>query len=42
MLLLCTMFVINIEWDYNYYQLWSDNEWLVDKMLTLLDEDITM
>jgi len=34
--------IMNIEWDYNYYQPWSDNEWLVDKMLALLDEDITM
>jgi len=32
----------NIEWDYNYYQPWSDNEWLVDKMLVLLDKYITM
>ena len=32
---------MNIEWDYNY-QLWSDNEWLVDKMLAMLDEDIIM
>jgi len=34
--------VMNIEWDYNYYQPWSDNEWLVDEMLAMLDEDITM
>jgi len=34
--------VMNIEWDYNYYQPWSDNEWLVDEMLVLLNEDITM
>ena len=34
--------VMNIKWDYSYYQLWSDNEWLVDKMLVMLDEDITM
>ena len=33
--------VMNIEWDYNYYQPWSDNEWLVDKMLAMLDKDIT-
>ena len=31
---------MNIEWDYNYYQPWSDNEWLVDEMLAMLDEDI--
>ena len=33
---------MNIEWDYNYYQPWSDNEWLVDEMLVLLDKDIKM
>jgi len=32
--------IINIEWDYNYYQPWSDNEWLVDEMLAMLDEDV--
>ena len=35
-------YVMNIEWDYNYYQPWSDNEQLVDEMLAMLDEDITM
>jgi len=35
-------FVMNIEWDYNYYKPWSDNEWLVDEMLAMLDEDIIM
>ena len=34
--------VMNIEWDYNYYQPWSNNKWLVDKMLALLNEDITI
>jgi len=34
--------VMNIEWDYNYYQPWSDNEWLVDKMLAMLNKDIIM
>jgi len=34
--------VMNIEWDYNYYQPWSDNEWLLEEMLAMLDEDITM
>ena len=40
---------MNIEWDYSYYQPWSDNEWLVDKiiaiweeMLMAQNEDITM
>jgi len=34
--------VMNIEWDYNYYQPWSDNEWLVDEMLAMLNKDIIM
>ena len=34
--------VMNIEQDYNYYQLWSDNEWLVDEILAMLDKDIIM
>ena len=31
---------MNIERDYNYYQPWSDNEWLVDKMLAMLDRTL--
>jgi len=34
--------VMNIEWDYNYYQPWSDNKQLVDEMLAMLDEDVMM
>ena len=34
--------IMNIEWDYNYYQPWSDNECLVDEMLAILNEDIIM
>jgi len=34
--------VMNIEWDYDYYQPWSDNEWLVDEMLAMLDKDVMM
>jgi len=37
-----TLSVMNIEWNYNYYQPWSDNEWLVDEMLAMLDKDIIM
>ena len=37
-----TTSIINIKWDYNYYQPWSDNKWLVNKMLAMLDEDITI
>jgi len=28
-------YVMNIEWDYSYYQPWSDNEWLVDEMIVM-------
>ena len=31
---------MNIEWDYNYYQPWSDNEQLVDEMLAIQNKDI--
>ena len=33
---------MNIEWVYNYYQPQSDNKQLVDKMLAMLDKDITI
>ena len=40
---------MNIEWDYSYYQPWSDNEWLVDEIMAIQEEtlmaqskDITM
>jgi len=43
------LYVMNIEWDYSYYQPWSDNEWLVDEMIVMREEtlmvqneDITM
>ena len=35
-------YVINIKWDYSYYQPWSDNKWLVNEMLIIQDEDITI
>jgi len=44
-----TISVMNIEWDYSYYQPWSDNEWLVDEIIAIQEEvlmaqneDITM
>ena len=47
--LIHTPTVMNIEWDYSYYQPWSDNEWLVDEMIAMQgealmaqNEDITM
>ena len=40
---------MNIEWDYSYYQPWSDNEQLVDEIIAMQEEtlmaqneDITM
>ena len=40
---------MNIKWDYSHYQPWSDNEWLVDKIIAMQEEmlmvqnkDITM
>ena len=42
-------YVMNIEWDYSYYQPWSDNEQLVNEMIAMREEmlmvqneDITM
>ena len=37
-----TIAVMNLEWNYYYYQPQSDNEQLVDEMLVLLDKDITI
>ena len=31
-------YVMNVKWDYSYYQPWSDNEWLVDKMIAMREE----
>jgi len=33
-------YVMNIEWDYSYYQPWSDNEWLVDEMIAMREETV--
>jgi len=30
--------VMNLQWDYNYYWPWSDNEWLVEEILAMMDE----
>jgi len=32
--------VMNIAWDCSYYQPWSDNEWLVDEMITMREETL--
>ena len=31
-------YVMNIEWNYSYYQPWSDNEWLVDEIIAMREE----
>jgi len=28
---------MNIEWNYSYYQPWSDNEWLVDEIVRRME-----
>jgi len=32
--------VMNIKWDYSYYQPWSDNKWLVDEMIAMQEETL--
>ena len=32
--------VMNIEWDYSYYQPWSDNKQLVDEMIAMREETL--
>jgi len=29
---------MNLEWNYSYYYLWSDNEWLIQE---LINDDVT-
>jgi len=31
---------MNIKWNYNYYQPWSDNEWLVDEIIAMRKETL--
>ena len=33
---------MNLQCDYDYYQPWSDNKWLVEEMLVLLDKEVMM
>ena len=33
-------YVMNIEWDYSYYQPWSDNKWLVDEIIAMREETL--
>jgi len=29
---------MELHWDYDYYQPWTDNEWMVEKMIVIRDE----
>jgi len=33
---------MNLQWDYDHYQPWSDNKWLVEEMLVLLVKEVMM
>ena len=30
--------VMELHWDYDYYQSWTDNEWMVEEMMGIRDE----
>jgi len=32
------MSVMELYWDYDYYQPWTNNEWMVNEMLAIRDE----
>ena len=29
---------MELHWDYNYYQPWTNNEWMVEEMIAIRDE----
>jgi len=29
---------MKLHWDYNYYQPWTDNKWMVEKIIVIRDE----
>jgi len=29
---------MKLHWDYNYYQPWTDNKWIVEEMMAIRDE----
>ena len=31
-------YVMELHWDYDYYQPWTDNEWMVKEMIAIRDE----
>jgi len=30
---------MELHWDYDYYQPWTDNEWLVEEMIAIRDKE---
>ena len=30
---------MELHWDYDYYQLWTDNKWMVKEMMVIKDEE---
>ena len=30
--------VMELHWDYDYYQLWTDNKWIVEEIIVIRDE----
>ena len=30
---------MELYWDYDYYQSWTDNEWMVEKMLAIQSKE---
>jgi len=32
-------YVMELYWDYDYYQSWTDNEWMVEKMLAIQSKE---
>jgi len=29
---------MELHWDYDYYQLWTDNKWIVEEIIVIRDE----
>jgi len=30
---------MELHWDYDYYQPWTDNEWIIEEMLTIQNKE---
>ena len=33
------IYVMELHWDYNYYQLQTDNKWIVEKIIAIKDKE---